>query len=178
MTSSDATALSADAIDTTAGRVGASYVGDPTGEARVALVCAKFNGGITERLLEGALAGLEASGVKAATVTVTWVPGAFELPLAALRLAASGAVEAVVALGAVIRGETAHFDFVAGQCASGLQRAALDTGVPVVFGVLTTDTVDQALARCAPGESNKGFESAVTALEMADLLRKLPAPVR
>jgi len=105
MTSSDATALSADAIDTTAGRVGASYVGDPTGEARVALVCAKFNGGITERLLEGALAGLEASGVKAATVTVTWVPGAFELPLAALRLAASGAVEAVVALGAVIRGQ-------------------------------------------------------------------------
>jgi 6,7-dimethyl-8-ribityllumazine synthase len=176
MTSSDATALSADAIDRFAGQVGASHVGDAAGEVRVALVCAKFNGGITERLLEGALAGLEASGIKAATVTVAWVPGAFELPLAALRLAASGAVEAVVALGAVIRGETAHFDFVAGQCASGLQRAALDTGVPVVFGVLTTDTVDQALARCSAGEANKGYESAVTALEMADLLGKLPAP--
>jgi 6,7-dimethyl-8-ribityllumazine synthase len=177
MTSSDATALSADAIDVVAGRVGTSYAGDPSGEARVALVCAKFNGGITERLLEGALAGLEAGGIKAATVTVAWVPGAFELPLTAMRLAQSGAVDAVVALGAVIRGETAHFDFVAGECASGLQRTALDTGVPVVFGVLTTETVDQALARCASGEANKGYEAAVTALEMTDLLRKLPSSV-
>jgi len=181
MTRSDATVLSADAIDATAARVGTSHVGDATG-ARVALVCAKFNGGITERLLDGALAGLEASGVVPGTVTVAWVPGAFELPLAALRLAKSRAVDAVVALGAVIRGETAHFDFVAGECASGLQRAALDTGVPVVFGVLTTDTVDQALARCGGGEDNKGYEAAVTALEMADLLRKMavssPAPSR
>jgi len=177
MTSSDATALSAHAIESAAGRVGASHVGDAAAaDARVALVCAKFNGGITERLLQGALAGLEANGTKAATASVTWVPGAFELPLAAARLAESGTVEAVVALGAVIRGETAHFDFVAGECASGLARAALDTGVPVVFGVLTTDTVDQALARCRDGEANKGYEAAVTALEMADLLRKLPAP--
>jgi 6,7-dimethyl-8-ribityllumazine synthase len=177
MTSSDATALSADAIDTAAARVGATYVGEADGgDAKVALVCAKFNGGITERLLQGALEGFESSGIKAATVTVAWVPGAFELPLAALRLATSGAVDAVVALGAVIRGETAHFDFVAGECASGLQRAALDTGVPVVFGVLTTDTVDQALARCGDGDANKGYEAAVTALEMADLLGKLPAP--
>ena len=123
----------------------------------MALVCAKFNGGITERLLDGALAGLEANGVKPATVTVAWVPGAFELPLAATRLAESGAVDAVVALGAVIRGETAHFDFVAGECASGLQRVALDTGVPVVFGVLTTDTVDQALDRCAAGRGQQGL---------------------
>ncbi len=177
MTSSDATALSPDAIETAAGRVGASHAGDAgAAEARVALVCAKFNGGITERLLEGALAGLEANGTKAASASVTWVPGAFELPLVAARLAQSGTVEAVVALGAVIRGETAHFDFVAGECASGLQRAALDAGVPVVFGVLTTDTVDQALARCRDGETNKGYEAAVTALEMADLLRRLPAP--
>jgi 6,7-dimethyl-8-ribityllumazine synthase len=175
MTSSDATALSADAVDVVAGRVGTSYVGDAWGEARVGLVCAKFNGGITERLLEGALQALEAGGVKTATVTVAWVPGAFELPLTAARLAQSGTVDAVVALGAVIRGETAHFDFVAGECASGLQRAALDTGVPVVFGVLTTETVDQALDRCAPGQANKGYEAAVTALEMADLLRKLPS---
>jgi 6,7-dimethyl-8-ribityllumazine synthase len=174
MTSSDATALSPDAVDEVARRVGTSHVGSVASEARVALVCSKFNGGITERLLEGALAGLEASGVKATTVTVAWVPGAFELPLAAMRLAESGTVDAVVALGAVIRGETAHFDFVAGECASGLQRAALDTGVPVVFGVLTTDTVDQALARCGPGAGNKGYEGVVTALEMADLLRTLP----
>ena len=177
MTSSDATALSAHAVEATASRVGASFVGaTDAGDARVALVCAKFNGGITERLLEGAMAGFEASGVKAATLTVAWVPGAFELPLAAMRLAASGTFEAVVALGAVIRGETAHFDFVAGECASGLQRAALDTGVPVVFGVLTTDTVEQALARCSEGEGNKGYEAAVTALEMADLLARLPGP--
>jgi 6,7-dimethyl-8-ribityllumazine synthase len=176
MTSSDATALSDDAIDTTAQRVGTSHVGAVGGEARVALVCAKFNGGITERLLDGALGGLEAHGVKAATVTVAWVPGAFELPLAALRLARSGTVDAVVALGAVIRGETAHFDFVAGQCAAGLQRAALDSGVPMVFGVLTTDTVDQALARCGGGDDDKGREAAVTALEMVDLLRRLPSP--
>lgn len=182
MTSSDATALPADAIDAAAQRVGTSHVGEVGAEARVGLVCGKFNGGITRRLLDGALAGLEANGVKAATVTVAWVPGAFELPLAALRLAQSGDVDAVVALGAVIRGETAHFDFVAGQCASGLQRAALDTGVPVIFGVLTTDTVDQALARCSGGDDDKGYEAAVTALEMADLLRRLPgaapAPTR
>jgi 6,7-dimethyl-8-ribityllumazine synthase len=174
MTSSDATALSADAVDEVARRVGTSHVGSVASEARVALVCAKFNGGITERLLEGALAGLEANGIKATTVTVAWVPGAFELPLAAMRLAESGTVDAVVALGAVIRGETAHFDFIAGECASGLQRVALDTGVPVVFGVLTTDTVDQALARCGAGDGNKGYEGVVTALEMADLLRTLP----
>ncbi|HUY22262.1 MAG TPA: 6,7-dimethyl-8-ribityllumazine synthase [Acidimicrobiales bacterium] len=176
MTSSDATALSPEAVEAAAARVGASYVGDAGhGDARVAVVCAKFNGGITERLLAGVLAGLEANGVKAVTVSVAWVPGAFELPLAARRLAASGAVDAVVALGAVIRGDTAHFDFVAGECASGLQRVALDTGVPVVFGVLTTETVDQALSRSLDGEQNKGYEAAVTALEMADLLRALPA---
>ncbi|HUI04379.1 MAG TPA: 6,7-dimethyl-8-ribityllumazine synthase [Acidimicrobiales bacterium] len=177
MTSSDDTALSRDAIDRAAARVGESHVGDAAhSTARVAVVCAKFNGGITERLLEGALAGFEAHGTKAATLTVAWVPGAFELPLAARRLAASGTVDAVVALGAVIRGDTAHFDYVAGQCAEGLQRAALDTGVPVVFGVLTTETVEQALARCSGVEENKGYEAAVTALEMADLVRALPGP--
>jgi 6,7-dimethyl-8-ribityllumazine synthase len=183
MTSSDATALSPGAVAAAAGRVGASYDGDAAGAgrrsganaARVAVVCAKFNGGITERLLDGVLAGLDRAGVAPAAVSVAWVPGAFELPLVAHRLAASGAADAVVALGAVIRGDTAHFDFVAGECARGLQRAALDTGVPVVFGVLTTDTVEQALARSGEGEGNKGFEAAVTALEMADLLRQLPS---
>lgn len=177
MTSSDATTLGSGAIELTASRVGASYAGASDGargrDLRVGIVCAKFNGGITERLLDGVLEGLEAGGVDPAAVMVVWVPGAFEIPVVAARLAGSGGVEVVVALGAVIRGETAHFDFVAGQCAGGLQRVALDTGVPVVFGVLTTDTVDQALARSGQGPDNKGLEAAVTALELADLFGQL-----
>ena len=177
MTSSDATALPPGALEAAGSRVGASYDGEGHAPgARVAVVCAKFNGGITARLLDGALAGLGAHGVDPSGVTVAWVPGAFELPLGALRVAMSGRVDAVIALGAVIRGETAHFDFVAGECASGLQRAALDSSVPVVFGVLTTDTVEQALARACDGPDNKGYEAARSALEMADLLGKLPKP--
>jgi 6,7-dimethyl-8-ribityllumazine synthase len=139
------------------------------------LACAKFNGGITERLLDGALRAFDKHGLAARSVEVVWVPGAFELPLAAARLATSGRVGAVVALGAVIRGETAHFDYVAGPCADGLQRVALDSGVPVVLGVLTTQDVDQALARSGPGDDNKGYEAATTALEMIDLLGALSA---
>ncbi|MHB8682037.1 MAG: 6,7-dimethyl-8-ribityllumazine synthase [Acidimicrobiales bacterium] len=178
MTSSDETSLSPGALSDVAARVGDSYQGDGAEPARVAIVCAKFNGGITERLLDGALDVLEGAGVEPSSVAVVWVPGAFEIPLAAARLAASDRYDAVVALGAVIRGDTAHFDFVAGQCAAGLQRAALDTGVPVVFGVLTTDTVEQALVRSDKGDDNKGREAAVTALEMADLLGRLPARPR
>jgi 6,7-dimethyl-8-ribityllumazine synthase len=175
MTSSDDTALSPGALEDAASLVGAAYDGEGHAPgARVAVVCAKFNGGITERLLRGALAGFDAHGVPAEAVSLAWVPGAFELPLAARRLAESGQVDAVVTLGAVIRGDTAHFDFVAGECASGLQRAALDTGVPVIFGVLTTDTVEQALVRSGEGVDNKGYEAARSALEMADLLGKLP----
>ena len=178
MTSSDETALRPGVVAEVAQTVGGSYEGRAGGPARVALVCAKFNGAITERLLDGALAGLKDHGVALDTVAVAWVPGAVELPVAASRLLRSGGYDAVIALGAVIRGDTAHFDFVAGECASGLQRAALDTGVPVVFGVLTTETVEQALSRSVEGEQNKGYEAAVTALEMADLLRALPAPAR
>jgi 6,7-dimethyl-8-ribityllumazine synthase len=179
MTSSDSTEMSPDAVDATAARVGTSYDGDGRVPwAHLAVVCAKFNGGITERLLDGALVGLEKHGVALDSVAVAWVPGAYELPLAALRLAVSGRVDAVIALGAVIRGDTAHFDFVAGQCASGLQRVALDSGVPVVFGVLTTDTVEQALERSGEGDTNKGYEAAKSALEMVNLLTKLPAPKR
>jgi 6,7-dimethyl-8-ribityllumazine synthase len=178
MTSSDAAALSPGAVAEIGGRVGASHDGNPgravqTAGASVALVCAKFNGGITERLIDGALRAFEKHGLPAQAVEVAWVPGAFELPMAAARLAGSGRVLAVVALGAVIRGETAHFEYVAGPCAQGLQRVALDTGVPVVFGVLTTEDVDQALSRSGAGDDNKGFEAAVTALEMADLLSAL-----
>ena len=118
------------------------------------LACAVFNGGITWRLLEGALAGLDACRVDRDDVTVAWAPGAFELPLVAQALA--GAADAVVCLGAVIRGDTGHYDFVAGECAAGIQRVQLDTGVPVVFGVLTTDTVEQALARRSRDRRTKG----------------------
>jgi len=176
MTSSDETAFPPGTVDAVARTVGASHEGEARGPARVALVAAKFNGGITARLLEGALGGLKDHGVSLESVTVAWVPGAVELPLAAARLCRSGDHDAVIALGAVIRGETAHFDFVAGECAAGLQRVALDTGVPVVFGVLTTENAAQAAERAGTGPANKGYEAAVTALEMVRLLERLPAP--
>ncbi len=176
MTRSDATDLRPGAIAAVAQTVGRSYEGEARGPARVAIVCAKFNGAITERLLDGALAGLKDHGVPLDSVAVAWVPGAVELPLAAARFCRSGDSDAVIALGAVIRGDTAHFDFVAGECAAGLQRVALDHGLPVVFGVLTTDTVAQAQERAEPDTSNKGYEAAVTALEMVRLLEMLPLP--
>lgn len=141
---------------------------------RVAICCARFNDSITRRLLEGATDGLVRHGVDEGSITVAWVPGAYELPLAAQRLAGAGEFDAVIALGAVIRGATGHYEHVAGQCAAGLQRVQLDTGVPVVFGVLTTDTVDQAIERSGTKAGNKGFEAAESAIEMADLLRQLP----
>jgi 6,7-dimethyl-8-ribityllumazine synthase len=151
-------------------------VGRPRGEGcRIAVVCARFNDLVTERLLAGALDVLERHGTAPADVLVTWVPGSFEIPLVAQRLAASGRFDAVVALGAVIRGATGHYDMVAGQCAAGVQRAALDTGVPVVFGVLTTDTIEQAIERAGTKAGNKGADAAVTALEMVDLLHRLEA---
>jgi 6,7-dimethyl-8-ribityllumazine synthase len=143
---------------------------------RVAIACGRFNDLITERLLAGARDGLLRHGVDEASITEAWVPGAFELPLAASRLASSGEHDAVICLGAVIRGATGHYEHVAGQCAAGIARVALDTGVPVVFGVLTTDTIEQALERAGTKAGNKGYESAETALEMVDLLRQLPKP--
>jgi 6,7-dimethyl-8-ribityllumazine synthase len=148
--------------------------GRPRGEGRrVALVCGRFNDLVTERLLTGALDVLDRYGTAPADVLVTWVPGAFEIPLVAHRLATSGRFDAVVTLGAVIRGATGHYDVVAGQCAAGVQRAALDSGVPVVFGVLTTDTIEQAIERAGTKAGNKGADAAITALEMADLLERL-----
>lgn len=152
-----------------------TYEGRLRGDGlRVALACSRFNDLITERLRAGAHSGLIRHGVDEASITEAWVPGAFELPLVAQRLAASGEFDAVIALGAVIRGATGHYEHVAGQCASGLQRVQLDTGVPVVFGVLTTDTLEQALERAGVKAGNKGFEAASTAIEMVDLLRQLP----
>jgi 6,7-dimethyl-8-ribityllumazine synthase len=141
---------------------------------RIAIVAGRFNDHVTKPLLEAALDTLAASGL--GDVPVHWVPGAFEIPLVAQRLAASGEFEAVICLGAVIRGDTPHFDFVAGECAAGIARVALATGVPVVFGVLTTDDLEQALARCGGPAGNKGDESARTAVEMVSLLRQLPPP--
>jgi 6,7-dimethyl-8-ribityllumazine synthase len=151
---------------------------------RIAVAASRFNRIVTDGLLEGARGALERNGVDGASVTVAWAPGAFELPLVAQRLATSGDYDAVICLGAVIKGGTDHYEHVAGQCAAGLTRVALDTGVPVVFGVLTTETLAQALDRSgahsegrsgpASGLDNKGEEAADTAVEMADLLRQLP----
>jgi len=172
MTSSDETALPDGAVDGLYRRVGAVLRGDHQGAGlRIGVACGLFNGGITWRLLDGTLGGLADCGVDRVDVKVAWAPGAFELPLVARALTTGGAVDAVICLGAVIRGDTGHYDFVAGQCAAGLQRVQLDTGLPVVFGVLTTDTVDQALDRSRPDDTNKGRESAMTAVEMVRLLR-------
>jgi 6,7-dimethyl-8-ribityllumazine synthase len=139
---------------------------------RIAIAVARFNRDITEKLLDGAETRLRKLGAE--QVDVYWVPGAFELPLLAKRLGASGAVDAVICVGAVIRGDTAHFEYVAGECATGLMRAALDTGVPVVFGVLTVDNREQALDRIGGKEGHKGEEAAETAVEMVSLLRTVP----
>jgi 6,7-dimethyl-8-ribityllumazine synthase len=141
---------------------------------RVALVVSRFNRFVTDLLLEGARERLAELGVDDASVTVAAVPGAFELPLAAQRLAAAGDVDAVVCLGAVIRGDTDHHVHVGGQAAAGCQRVQLDTGVPVGLGVLTTDTLEQALERAGGRHGNKGADAAAAAVEMADLLRQLP----
>jgi len=145
--------------------------GSPDGARRgVAIVASRFNGEITNKLLEAALAELDESGVARNAITVMPVPGAFELPLAAMALAKTRRYACVIALGCVVRGETPHFDFIASEAASGLQLAALETGVPVAFGVLTVDVVEQAEARVA-----KGAEAVRTALEMADAFAQLRA---
>jgi 6,7-dimethyl-8-ribityllumazine synthase len=151
------------------------YTGSMRGDGmRIALACGRFNDLITERLLTGARDALVRHGVDEASITEVWCPGAFELPLVASRLAQSGEYDAIVCLGAVIRGATSHYDFVAGECASGIARVGLDTGLPVIFGVLTTETIEQAIERAGTKMGNKGAECALTAIEMVDLLRQLP----
>jgi 6,7-dimethyl-8-ribityllumazine synthase len=148
--------------------------GSPDGTRRgVAIVASRFNGEITNKLLEAALEELDGAGVRRDAITVMPVPGAFELPLAAMALAKTRRYACVVALGCVVRGETPHFDFIASEAASGLQLAALETGVPVAFGVLTVDVVEQAVARVG-----KGAEAVRTALEMADAFAQLRASAR
>jgi 6,7-dimethyl-8-ribityllumazine synthase len=137
-------------------------------------VCGRFNDHVTVRLLEGVERGLRGCKVAADDVTVVWVPGSFELPLTAKTFAMSGAVDAVICIGCVIRGDTAHFELVAGECARGIQQVGLDTGLPIVFGVLTTESLDQAMCRSEPaGGHNVGEEAAQTAVEMARLLTSI-----
>jgi 6,7-dimethyl-8-ribityllumazine synthase len=151
--------------------------GAPDGAGRrVAVLAARFNGAVVERLVEGASGCLTAHGVAREDVVVEWTPGAFELPLAAKRAAGTGRFDAILCLGAVIRGETAHFEFVAGEAARGIQEAALGTGVPILFGVLTTDTVEQALERAGGARGNKGWDCALAALQMVELLGRLGGP--
>jgi 6,7-dimethyl-8-ribityllumazine synthase len=172
MAGSDLVGMPEGALDDVATRVGASLKGEHNGTGlRVGVACALFNGGITLRLINGALEALAETGTDRRDITVAWAPGAFELPLVARAFANAGKVDMVLCLGAVIRGDTGHYDFVAGECASGIQRVQLDTGIPVVFGVLTTETLDQALERSEPDETNKGREAALTGVEMVRLLR-------
>ena len=140
---------------------------------RIGIVAARFNEAVVERLVAGALDALERQGAAREDLTVVWVPGAFELPVALTRLAASGEVDALVALGCVVRGATPHFDYVAGEAAAGAGAVAREHTVPVAFGVLTTDTWEQAVERAGGKLGNKGAEAAVTAVEMVQVLRQL-----
>ncbi len=140
---------------------------------RLALVVSHFNETVTSRLLAGARSALEGHGVQDDDVDVAWVPGAFELPIAARRLAESRRYDAVVCLGAVIRGETPHFEYIAAETARGVAQVSRDTGVPTIFGVITPNTLEQALDRAGGKVGNKGYDAAVNAIEMANLMRQL-----
>jgi 6,7-dimethyl-8-ribityllumazine synthase len=140
---------------------------------RVAVVVARFNSFITDRLLSGALDGLQRHGVAADGITIVRVPGSWELPVTVKALAESGKYEAIICLGAVIRGDTPHFDYVAGEAAKGIGQAMFSTGIPVAFGVLTTNTLEQAIDRAGAKSGNKGFDAAATVIEMASVLRQI-----
>jgi 6,7-dimethyl-8-ribityllumazine synthase len=137
------------------------------------VVVSRFNDFIVRRLLDGALDAIERHGGDLGSVDVVWVPGSYEIPLAAKQLALSGRYDAIICLGAVIRGATAHFDYVAGGVASGISSVALETNMPVIFGVITTETIEQAIERAGTKLGNKGFEAATVAIEMADLMPQI-----
>jgi 6,7-dimethyl-8-ribityllumazine synthase len=142
-------------------------------DLRFAFVAARFNDFVVEPLIRGALDALKRHGATEKQIEIVRVPGAFDIPIVARKLALSRRYDALIALGAVVRGQTPHFDYVAGECASGLARIALETGVPVAFGVLTTDTMEQAVDRAGGKAGNKGADAALAAVEMANLLRRL-----
>jgi 6,7-dimethyl-8-ribityllumazine synthase len=145
------------------------------GSARYALVVARFNSFVVDKLVEGALDTLRRHGVKDADITIVRAPGAWELPVLTRHVLAAGTYDAVIALGAVIRGGTPHFEYVAGECVKGLSVVSLDSNVPVAFGVLTVDTIEQAIERAGTKAGNKGAEAALSALEMVSVIRKLGA---
>jgi 6,7-dimethyl-8-ribityllumazine synthase len=145
----------------------------PGNDMRIAIVAARFNRFIVDQLLAGAQDALDRQQIDPGNRALVWVPGAYEIPLIAEQLASSGKYDAVIALGAVIRGGTPHFDFVAGECARGLTRVSLDHGIPVTFGVLTTDNIEQAIERAATDAGNKGFDVAMAALEMVQSMREV-----
>jgi 6,7-dimethyl-8-ribityllumazine synthase len=142
-------------------------------DLRFAIVAARFNDFVVEPLVGGALDALKRHGVSAQQIEIVRVPGAFDIPIVARKLALSRRYQALIALGAVIRGDTPHFDYVAGECAAGIARIALESGVPIAFGVLTTDTVEQAMDRAGGKVGNKGADAALVAMELANLLRRL-----
>jgi len=154
--------------------VSRTFEGNLSGQGlSLAIVVSRFNRLVTERLLAGAHDALARHGVDQEKVDVAWVPGSLELPLAARRLAERGRYDAIVCLGAVIRGETPHFDYVASQAAAGISRVALDSGVPTIFGVITANTLEQALERAGGKAGNKGYDAVVSAIEMANLLEQV-----
>ncbi|MDP9409862.1 MAG: 6,7-dimethyl-8-ribityllumazine synthase [Actinomycetota bacterium] len=138
-----------------------------------AVVASRFNDFVVRALLDGALDAVRRHGGEAGAVDVVWVPGSYEIPVVARELARSGRYDAIICLGAVIRGSTAHFDYVAGGVAGGISSVALETGLPVIFGIITTENIEQAIERAGTKMGNKGFEAAVTAIEMADLMPKV-----
>lgn len=142
---------------------------------RLGLVASRFNQFIVDQLIEGANDAMTRHGISDSDQLLVWVPGAFELPLIADQMAGSGQFDAIITLGAVIRGGTPHFEYVAGECARGIGEVALKHGIPVTFGVLTTDTIEQALERAGTGEGNKGFDVTMTAIEMVETMQKLNA---
>lgn len=145
------------------------------GNGKFAIVAARFNQAVVDKLLEGALEGFRKHGVAENDILVARVPGSFEIPLVAQKLAKSGKFNAIITLGAVIKGETDHYDHVAGAATNGVLNVSLQSGVPVIFGILTCDTLEQAINRAGAKAGNKGFEAALTAIEMANLLTKLPS---
>ena len=154
--------------------MGNTFQGELNGAGlRIALAVSRFNEAVTSRLLAGARSALERHGVREEEIDLAWAPGAFELPLVAKRLAESRRYDAVVCLGAIIRGETPHFEYIAAEAARGIGQVARDTGVPVIFGVLTPNTLEQALERAGGKVGNKGYDAAVSAIEMANLVRRL-----
>jgi len=140
---------------------------------KFAIVAGRFNEFITNKLIGGAMDALKRHGVEESHIELAWVPGAFEIPLVAKKMAESGSYDAVICLGAVIRGATPHFDFVSSEVSKGIAHAGLESGIPVIFGILTTDTIEQAIERAGTKAGNKGFDAAMTAIETANLIKQL-----